>query len=181
MFIWHFLGHWGYSDEQRLQEAPAEAFAPVPAPAAVPPTATAPVPAEAMAPVPAPVAVSVEDPVLSPAEAPAPVEAPAEALAQAEAPAPYPSERLIQSTSEENQIPSHLPVCPSLQHIASLQGSAIVELFHSSIAEVLAQVLVLVAGTCVERGMASAMVPVSPVGRAKFVWGHPQVPDFSQD
>ncbi|KAH0516325.1 Nischarin [Microtus ochrogaster] len=60
----------------------------------------------------------------------------AQTLAQAEAPAQYPSERLIQSTSEENQIPSHLPVCPSLQHIASLQGSAIIDLFHNSIAEV---------------------------------------------
>lgn len=38
--------------------------------------------------------------------------------------------------SEENQIPSHLPACPSLQHIASLQGSAVVEFFHNSIAEV---------------------------------------------
>lgn len=76
----------------------------------------------------------------SPQEAPAPVEVPAparaEALAQAEAPAQYPSEHLIQSASEENQIPSHLPTCPSLQHIASLRGSAIVEFFHSSIAEV---------------------------------------------
>uniref|UniRef100_A0A452QQ17 Nischarin n=1 Tax=Ursus americanus TaxID=9643 RepID=A0A452QQ17_URSAM len=48
----------------------------------------------------------------------------------------YPSEQLIRSTSEENQIPSHLPACPSLRHIASLQGSTIIDLFHSSIAEV---------------------------------------------
>lgn len=76
----------------------------------------------------------------APEETPAPASveasAPAEALAQAEVPAQYPSEHLIQSTSEENQIPSHLPACPSLQHIANLRGSAIVEFFHSSIAEV---------------------------------------------
>ena len=59
-----------------------------------------------------------------------------EALAQAEAPAQYPSESLIRSTSEDNQIPSHLPACPSLRHIASLRGRAVVEFFHSSIAEV---------------------------------------------
>lgn len=82
-------------------------------------------------------------------------------LAQAEAPAQYPSERLIQSTSEENQIPSHLPVCPSLQHIASLQGSAIIDLFHSSIAEVLAQALLLLPDTCVGRAVGSAVLPVS--------------------
>lgn len=74
-----------------------------------------------------------------------------EAPAPAEAPAQYPSEHLIQSTSEENQIPSHLPACASLRHIASLRGSAIVEFFHSSIAEVVAWVLVLLAGTGVER------------------------------
>lgn len=82
-------------------------------------------------------------------------------LAQAEAPAQYPSERLIQSTSEENQIPSHLPVCPSLQHIASLQGSAVIDLFHSSIAEVLAQALLLLPDTCVGRVVGSAVLPVS--------------------
>lgn len=82
-------------------------------------------------------------------------------LAQAEAPAQYPSERLIQSTSEENQIPSHLPVCPSLQHIASLQGSAVIDLFHSSIAEVLAQALLLLPDTCVGRAVGSAVLPVS--------------------
>ncbi|XP_004581585.2 nischarin isoform X1 [Ochotona princeps] len=81
----------------------------------------------------------------APAEAPAPVLATAPTAAtaaapvpgeKAESPAQYPSERLIQSTSEENQIPSHLPVCPALQHIASLSGRAVIELFHSSIAEV---------------------------------------------
>ncbi|KAF3829071.1 hypothetical protein GH733_003335 [Mirounga leonina] len=46
------------------------------------------------------------------------------------------SEHLIRSTSEENQLPSHLPACPSLRHIASLRGSTIIELFHGSIAEV---------------------------------------------
>lgn len=98
-------------------------------------------------------------PALVPAEAPteasAPEETPAPALveapAPAEAPAQYPSEHLIQSTSEENQIPSHLPACASLRHIASLRGSAIIEFFHSSIAEVVARVLVLLAGTGVER------------------------------
>lgn len=60
----------------------------------------------------------------------------AEPSGPVEAPAQYPSEHLIRSTSEENQIPSHLPACPSLQHIASLQGSTVIELFHSSIAEV---------------------------------------------
>lgn len=69
----------------------------------------------------------------------------------AQAPSQYPSEHLIQSTSEENQIPSHLPACASLRHIASLRGSAIVEFFHSSIAEVVARVLVSLAGTGVER------------------------------
>lgn len=77
-------------------------------------------------------------PVETPAEALTPVatSAPAEALAQTEASTQYPSEHLIQSTSEENQIPSHLPACPSLRHIASLRGRAIIEFFHSSIAEV---------------------------------------------
>lgn len=116
------------SNDHRPQEAPAEAPAPAPAPEE------------------APVLVPVEVPALARAEATAPEEtpapasveasAPAEALAQAEVPAQYPSEQLIQSTSEENQIPSHLPACPSLRHIANLRGSAIVEFFHSSIAEV---------------------------------------------
>ncbi|KAM6170317.1 nischarin [Rhynchocyon petersi] len=70
------------------------------------------------------------------AEAPGETEATAEMPAPAEAPAQYPSDQLIQSTSEENQIPSHLPACPSLRHIASLRGSAIITFFHSSIAEV---------------------------------------------
>uniref|UniRef100_A0A8C5KJB8 Nischarin n=1 Tax=Jaculus jaculus TaxID=51337 RepID=A0A8C5KJB8_JACJA len=125
-------------------EAPAVAPAPAPvkAPAVVPVPVEAPAPdlveapadVLAMAPVEAPTLVPTEVPTQAPALAP--VEVSVEALAQVEAPTQYPSEQLIQSTSEENQIPSHLPVCPSLQHIASLQGSAIIELFHSSIAEV---------------------------------------------
>ncbi|XP_019579879.2 nischarin isoform X3 [Rhinolophus sinicus] len=116
------------SNDQRPQEAPAEAPAPAPAPAEAPVLAPVEVPAlaraEATAPEETPAPASVE------------ASAPAEALAQAEVPAQYPSEHLIQSTSEENQIPSHLPACPSLRHIASLRGSAIVEFFHSSVAEV---------------------------------------------
>lgn len=109
--------------------------------------------AEASGPAPAPAeALTPEE---TPAETPAPAlveaSAPAEALAQAEAPAQYPSEHLIQATSEENQIPSHLPACPSLRHIASLRGSAIIEFFHSSIAEVVAWVRVLLGGAGVER------------------------------
>ncbi|KAI5174467.1 Nischarin [Manis pentadactyla] len=77
---------------------------------------------------PAPAEASVPASVL--VEAPAPEEIPAEAPAQ------YPSEHLVQATSEENQIPSHLPTCPSLRHIAGLRGSAVLELFHSSLAEV---------------------------------------------
>ncbi|XP_045435059.1 nischarin isoform X11 [Pipistrellus kuhlii] len=106
------------SGDQSPQEAPAEAPAPAPE----------------EAPAPAPMETSV--PALVPAEAPAEASASVEAPAPAEAPAQYPSEHLIQSTSEENQIPSHLPACASLRHIASLRGSAIVEFFHSSIAEV---------------------------------------------
>ncbi|VTJ73565.1 Hypothetical predicted protein [Marmota monax] len=122
-----------------LPEAPAPA--PAPAPVESPPTlppAPAPASAPASAPAPAPAEASALSlvPEKGPVETPAPAPAPAEALAQAEVPAQYPTEHLIQSTSEENQIPSHLPVCPSLRHIASLQGSAIIELFHSSIAEV---------------------------------------------
>ncbi|XP_046308829.1 nischarin isoform X1 [Marmota monax] len=124
-----------------LPEAPAPA--PAPAPVESPPTLPpAPAPASAPASAPAPAPAPAEASALSlvpekgPVETPAPAPAPAEALAQAEVPAQYPTEHLIQSTSEENQIPSHLPVCPSLRHIASLQGSAIIELFHSSIAEV---------------------------------------------
>ncbi|KAM5231156.1 nischarin isoform 10-T10 [Hipposideros larvatus] len=138
------------SNDQRPQEAPAEAPAPAPAPAEAPVLAPVEVPAlaraEASAPEETAAPAEASVPALVPAEASAPEEtpapasveasAPAEALAQAEAPAQYPSERLIQSASEENQIPSHLPACPSLRHIASLRGRAIVEFFHSSIAEV---------------------------------------------
>uniref|UniRef100_G3TJI6 Nischarin n=1 Tax=Loxodonta africana TaxID=9785 RepID=G3TJI6_LOXAF len=116
------------SNDQRPQEAPAE----IPAPG--PGKTLAPAPAKAEA----PALVSVEAPVeaLAPVQDPVEASAPAETPAQAEAPAQYPSDHLIQSTSEENQIPSHLPACPSLRHIASLRGSTIIEFFHSSIAEV---------------------------------------------
>ncbi|KAM9593101.1 nischarin isoform 1-T1 [Trichechus inunguis] len=152
------------SNDQRPQEAPIEPPLLAPAPVEVPALASAeaeapgpvktpaeapvPAPAEAPGPVktPAPAPAEAEAPSLvspeTPAEALAPVQdpveapAPAETLAQAEAPAQYPGDHLIQSTSEENQIPSHLPACPSLRHIASLRGSAIIEFFHSSIAEV---------------------------------------------
>ncbi|XP_008570776.1 PREDICTED: nischarin isoform X2 [Galeopterus variegatus] len=151
-----------HSNDQHPQKAPPEALAPVEIPAPSPAAASAPgpakipVPMEALAPAPAPAEtpekasapasapaptpVEASAPALVPEEAPAETPAPApaatEVLAQAEAPALYPSKQLIQSTSEENQIPSHLPACPSLQHIASLRGNAIIELFHSSIAEV---------------------------------------------
>lgn len=49
----------------------------------------------------------------------------------------YPSEFLVQKITEENQIPAHLPVSSSLQYVAGLKGKAIVEFFHSSIAELL--------------------------------------------
>ncbi|XP_062969964.1 nischarin isoform X3 [Cynocephalus volans] len=144
------------SNDQHPQKAPPEALAPVeipaPGPAKIPvPTdalAPAPAPAEtpekasapASAPAPAPTPAEASTPALvseeAPAETPAPAPAATEVLAQAEAPTLYPSKQLIQSTSEENQIPSHLPACPSLQHIASLRGNAVIELFHSSIAEV---------------------------------------------
>ncbi|XP_044609937.1 nischarin isoform X2 [Equus asinus] len=132
------------SNDQRPQEAPAEALAPGPAPVEASALAPAPVevPAPALAEAPGPAKTPAEAPAeaLAPEETPAetPVEAPppVEAPLQAELPAQYPSEHLIQSASEENQIPSHLPACPSLQHIASLRGSTIVEFFHSSIAEV---------------------------------------------
>ncbi|XP_021099757.1 nischarin isoform X3 [Heterocephalus glaber] len=144
-----------YRHDQRPQEGPAEATAGAPAPAPVL-AASAPVPANTLAPAPAPEEASAPAPTSAEAQAPppapaeasapalvpeeAPIETPtpaaAEALTQAEAPAQYPSEQLIQSTSEENQIPFHLPVCPSLQHIAGLSGKAVIELFHSSIAEV---------------------------------------------
>ncbi|KAI4563712.1 nischarin isoform X3 [Ovis aries] len=130
------------SSDQNLQEAPAETAAPalVEVPALTPGEASAPSPAKTPAPAEASVPALV--PVEVPAEAEASAEIPAEAsvsveaLAQAEAPAQYPSESLIRSTSEDNQIPSHLPACPSLRHIASLRGRAVVEFFHSSIAEV---------------------------------------------
>ncbi|XP_052506019.1 nischarin isoform X1 [Budorcas taxicolor] len=126
------------SSDQNLQEAPAEtaAAALVEVPALTPGEASAPSPAKTPAPAEASVPALV--PVEVPAEAEASPEASAsvEALAQAEAPAQYPSESLIRSTSEDNQIPSHLPACPSLRHIASLRGRAVVEFFHSSIAEV---------------------------------------------
>uniref|UniRef100_A0A673TRT3 Nischarin n=1 Tax=Suricata suricatta TaxID=37032 RepID=A0A673TRT3_SURSU len=146
------------SNDERPQEAPAEAPAPAPdlmeapalalAPAEVPAPSLAeasdPVktPGPVEAPLPALVPAEALGPEESPAESPAtgsveaPTLAPAEPAVQAEAPAQYPSEHLIRSTSEENQIPSHLPACPPLRHIASLRGSAIIELFHSSIAEV---------------------------------------------
>ena len=138
-----FLGGIGIcSSDQNLQEAPAETTAPalVEAPALTPGEASAPSPAKT--PAPAEVSVPALVPVEVPAEAEASAEIPAEAsasveaLAQAEAPAQYPSEPLIRSMSEDNQIPSHLPACPSLRHIASLRGRAVVEFFHSSIAEV---------------------------------------------
>lgn len=107
----------------------------------------------------------------APAEAPAPVLATATATAltaataaapvpgeKAENPIQYPSEHLIQSTSEENQIPSHLPVCPALQHIASLSGRAVIELFHSSIAEVMPRGVCLALG----KGVHAVGVLVSP-------------------
>ncbi|KAM5315457.1 nischarin isoform 2-T2 [Glossophaga mutica] len=122
------------SSDQRPPDTRAEAVAPAPAPVEAPALAQA----EASGPEETPAPASAE--ALTPEETPAPAlveaSAPAEALAQAEAPAQYPGEHLIQATSEENQIPSHLPACPSLRHIASLRGSAIIEFFHSSIAEV---------------------------------------------
>ncbi|XP_020729851.2 nischarin isoform X1 [Odocoileus virginianus] len=132
----------GRASDQNLEDAPAETAAPalVEVPALTPGEASAPSPAKAPAPAEAsmPALVPVEVPAEAEASAEIPAEASAsvEALAQAEAPAQYPSEPLIQSTSEDNQIPSHLPACPSLQHIASLRGRAVVEFFHSSIAEV---------------------------------------------
>ncbi|XP_004676141.1 PREDICTED: nischarin isoform X1 [Condylura cristata] len=120
------------SNDQRPQEASVEA--PAPGPVEAPALAQATADSSALAP--AEPSVPALVPVRAPAEA-SPEETPAESssLAQAEAPAQYPSEHLIQSVSEENQIPSHLPVCPALRHIASLRGSAVIELFHSSIAE----------------------------------------------
>ncbi|XP_023051385.2 nischarin isoform X3 [Piliocolobus tephrosceles] len=116
------------SNDQRPQEVPAEALAPAPAEVPAPAPAAASASGPAKTPAPAETSTSTLVPEETPVEAPAPP--------PAEAPAQYPSEHLIQATSEENQIPSHLPACPSLRHVASLRGSAIIELFHSSIAEV---------------------------------------------
>uniref|UniRef100_A0A8C9KV13 Nischarin n=1 Tax=Serinus canaria TaxID=9135 RepID=A0A8C9KV13_SERCA len=48
----------------------------------------------------------------------------------------YPSELLMQKITEDNQIPVHLHVSVSLQYVAGLKGRALVEFFHSNIAEV---------------------------------------------
>uniref|UniRef100_A0A8C5T8I1 Nischarin n=1 Tax=Malurus cyaneus samueli TaxID=2593467 RepID=A0A8C5T8I1_9PASS len=48
----------------------------------------------------------------------------------------YPSEFLMQKITEDNQIPVHLHVSVSLQYVAGLKGRALVEFFHSNIAEV---------------------------------------------
>ncbi|XP_062466278.1 nischarin isoform X2 [Pezoporus occidentalis] len=48
----------------------------------------------------------------------------------------YPSEFLMQKITEDNQIPVHLHVSVSLQYVAGLKGNALVEFFHSNIAEV---------------------------------------------
>ncbi|XP_025065433.1 nischarin [Alligator sinensis] len=48
----------------------------------------------------------------------------------------YPSEFLMQKITEDNQIPVYLSVPLSLQYVAGLKGSAIIECFHNSIAEV---------------------------------------------
>ncbi|XP_073888517.1 nischarin isoform X2 [Macaca fascicularis] len=116
------------SNDQRPQEVPAEALAPAPVEVPAPAPAAASASGPGKTPAPAETSTSTLVPKETPVEAPAPP--------PAEAPAQYPSEHLIQATSEENQIPSHLPACPSLRHVASLRGSAIIELFHSSIAEV---------------------------------------------
>uniref|UniRef100_A0A2K6DKX8 Nischarin n=1 Tax=Macaca nemestrina TaxID=9545 RepID=A0A2K6DKX8_MACNE len=116
------------SNDQHPQEVPAEALAPAPAEVPAPAPAAASASGPGKTPAPAETSTSTLVPEETPVEAPAPP--------PAEAPAQYPSEHLIQATSEENQIPSHLPACPSLRHVASLRGSAIIELFHSSIAEV---------------------------------------------
>ncbi|XP_018878794.1 nischarin isoform X2 [Gorilla gorilla gorilla] len=116
------------SNDQHPQEVPAEALAPAPVEVPAPAPAAASASGPAKTPAPAEASTSALVPEETPVEAPAPP--------PAEAPAQYPSEHLIQATSEENQIPSHLPACPSLRHVASLRGSAIIELFHSSIAEV---------------------------------------------
>lgn len=48
----------------------------------------------------------------------------------------YPSELLMQKMTEDNQIPVHIHVSVSLQYVAGLKGRALVEFFHSNIAEV---------------------------------------------
>uniref|UniRef100_A0A670YK11 Nischarin n=1 Tax=Pseudonaja textilis TaxID=8673 RepID=A0A670YK11_PSETE len=48
----------------------------------------------------------------------------------------YPSEFLMQRITDENQIPMHFSVSPSLQYVAGLKEKYIVEFFHNSIAEV---------------------------------------------
>ncbi|NXI09742.1 NISCH protein, partial [Irena cyanogastra] len=48
----------------------------------------------------------------------------------------YPSELLMQKITEDNQIPVHLHVSVSLEYVAGLKGRALVEFFHSNIAEV---------------------------------------------
>ncbi|XP_070793151.1 nischarin isoform X5 [Pituophis catenifer annectens] len=48
----------------------------------------------------------------------------------------YPSEFLMQRITDENQIPLHLSVSPSLQYVAELKEKYIMEFFHNSIAEV---------------------------------------------
>ncbi|XP_058023165.1 nischarin isoform X3 [Ahaetulla prasina] len=48
----------------------------------------------------------------------------------------YPSEFLMQRITDENQIPLHLSVSPSLQYVARLKEKYIMEFFHNSIAEV---------------------------------------------
>ncbi|KAL7986005.1 hypothetical protein Chor_011171 [Crotalus horridus] len=48
----------------------------------------------------------------------------------------YPSEFLMQRITDENQIPMHLSVSPSLQYVAGLKEKHIMEFFHNSIAEV---------------------------------------------
>ncbi|XP_020827134.1 nischarin isoform X2 [Phascolarctos cinereus] len=48
----------------------------------------------------------------------------------------YPSEFLMQKMTEDNHIPFYLPVSSSLQYVAGLRGSAIIEFFHNNVAEV---------------------------------------------
>ncbi|XP_069499286.1 nischarin isoform X2 [Ambystoma mexicanum] len=48
----------------------------------------------------------------------------------------YPSEAGLQKLTEENHVPFYLPISASLLYVAGLKGSAIVEFFHDSVAEV---------------------------------------------